>query len=70
MTASTRLITPTDKVGIDEAIAAITDAEDYKAITEALAIKEALATKRGSHRGSSGGKFWNGAGYRQGKRLD
>jgi hypothetical protein len=63
MTASTKPITPMDEVGIDEAIAAITDMEDYKAITEALAIEEALATKKGSCGGSSEGRFWNRAGY-------
>jgi hypothetical protein len=70
ITASTKPITPTDEVGMDEAIAAITDVKDHKTITKALAIKEALATKGGSHRGSSGGKFWNGARYQQGKQLN
>jgi hypothetical protein len=63
MTASTKPITPTDEVGMDEAIAAITDTEDHEAITEALAIKEALATKGGSYGGSSRGGFRNRAGY-------
>jgi hypothetical protein len=44
--ASTRPITPTDKVGINKAIAAITDIEDYKAIIKALAIEKALTTTK------------------------
>jgi hypothetical protein len=63
MIVSTKPITPTDEVGMDEAVAAITDMEDYEAIMEALAIKEALATKGGFHRGSSGSGFWNKARY-------
>jgi hypothetical protein len=34
-TASTGLIAPMEEVGIDKAIAAIIDAEDYKAIVKA-----------------------------------
>ena len=50
ITASTRPITPTDKVSIDEAVVARID-------------MEALATGGGSYRGSSRGGFRNRAGY-------
>jgi hypothetical protein len=56
-TASTKPIAPTDEVGMDEAVAAITDTKDHEAIMEAPAIKEALATRGGSHGGSSRGGF-------------
>jgi hypothetical protein len=44
MTASTGPIAPTDEVGMAEAIAAMTDAEDHEAIAEAPTIAKALAT--------------------------
>ena len=41
--ASTRPITPTEEVDMDEVVAAIIDVEDYEAIAEALAtVEEAL----------------------------